>query len=130
MSDKEQRDSRTYAIIGAAMEVHRELGRGFLEAVYQEALAIEFGIRGIPFEREVELRVFYKGKPMQKKYVADFICCDGVVVETKAQSRLTDIDVAQAINYLKAVQQPIGLLLNFGASSLEHKRLIQSAKSA
>ncbi len=127
MGLSEQRDPQTYAIIGAAMEVHRELGRGFLEAVYQEALSIELEMREVPFEREVELRIHYKGMALRKKYAADFLCFGCVVVETKAQTKLTNVDVAQTINYLKAVRQPIGLLVNFGTDSLEHRRLIQSA---
>ena len=123
-------DPQTYAVIGAAIEVHRELGPGFLEAVYQEALARELTQRGVPFRREVVLQIFYKGEPLEKKYVADFICFEGLVVETKAQTRLTDLDVGQTINYLKAMQQRIGLLLNFGGPSLEKKRLIHSASSA
>ena len=109
------------------MEVHRILNSGFLEAVYQEALAKEFDLRGIPYEREVVLTIDYKGQPLSKKYIADFICYGRVVVETKAQTRLTDIDVAQTINYLKLTKQQIGLLINFGSQSLEYKRLIQSA---
>ena len=123
-------DPRTYAIIGAAMEVHRELGPGFLEAVYQEALAREFASREIPFQREVVLTIYYKHEPLTKRYIADFLCYGGVVVETKAQAALTQVDTAQLINYLKATRQSLGLLMNFGAESLQHRRLIQSAESA
>jgi GxxExxY protein len=137
-STRTDRDPRTYAIIGAAMEVHRELGHGFLEAVYQEALAIEFAARGIPFQREVELLIRYKGQLLRPKYRADFVCYDSVVVETKALAQLTGADQGQAINELKATAMEVGLLINFGAPSLEYQRLVftaptnlrKSAKSA
>lgn len=98
----EDKDPQTYAIIGAAMEVHRQLGNGFLEAVYQEALAKELKLRNIPFEREVELVISYKGEPLINKYRADFICFGEVILELKAASRLTSADESQVINYLKA----------------------------
>ena len=122
-------DPRTYAIIGAAMEVHRQLGCGFLEPVYQEALAIEFSKRGIPFRREVRLPVFYREIPLDTPYKVDFICFEEVVVELKALARFSGTEEAQIINYLKAGQHEIGLLINFGARSLEHRRFILS-KSA
>lgn len=118
----EERDPRTYAIIGSAMEVHRQLGNGFLEAVYQEALAIEFKIRAIPFQREVTLPVSYKGHALSCQYRADFICFDSVVVEIKALSELSGKDEAQLLNYLKATGIHVGLLLNFGSSSLQYMR--------
>jgi GxxExxY protein len=119
-------DQRTYQIIGAAMEVHRELGCGFLEAVYQEALAIEFKMQGLPYEQQKLIEIMYKGKRMEKKYQPDFLCYNEIIVEIKALSRLTGNDEAQAINYLKATQLSIGLLINFGTKSLEYKRLIYS----
>ena len=119
-----QKDRETFAIIGAAMEVHRELGRGFLELVYQTALALEFQERGIPFQAEVALPVRYKGKLLTCAYRADFVCFESVIVETKAIAALTGADEAQLINELKATGLHRGLLLNFGAPSLEHKRLV------
>jgi GxxExxY protein len=119
-----QKDPETFAIIGAAMEVHRELGRGFLELVYQTALALEFQERGIPFQAEVPLSIRYKNKLLTCAYRADFVCFESVIVETKAIATLTGVDEAQLINELKATGMERGLLLNFGATSLEHKRLV------
>src|SRR5436190_23669647 len=96
------RDPETFGIIGAAMEVHRELGRGFLELVYQTALALEFQQRSIPFKTEVALPVHYKGKLLTCTYRADFVCFESVVVETKAIATLSGADESQLINELKA----------------------------
>jgi GxxExxY protein len=120
----EQRDPQTYAIIGAAMEIHRTLGHGFLEAVYQEAAVIEFPLRQIPFEREVLFEIHYKGTLLNTRYRADFVCFGNIIVEFKAQSQLTSADEAQLINYLKATGFQRGLLINFGAPSLEYKRMV------
>jgi len=117
-------DQKTYKIIGAAMEVHRELGCGFLEAVYQEALGREFETQRIPFCSQPVVEIKYKGRPLEKKYQPDFICFGEVIVEIKAISGLTGIDEAQLINYLKVTGLKIGLLLNFGSKSLEHKRFV------
>jgi GxxExxY protein len=121
-----QSDPRTYAIIGAAIEVHRQLGCGFLEPVYQEALMIEFLKREIPFQREVKLPVFYKEVRLETTYKVDFICFAEVVIELKALARFSGTEEAQIINYLKATNYEIGLLLNFGNRSLEHRRFILS----
>ena len=117
------RDPQTYEIIGTAMEVHRQLGHGFLESVYQEALAIEMVKHNIPFEREVAVPVEYKGLRLQCCYRADFICFGEIVVELKAINQLTGAEDAQLINELEATGLHRGLLLNFGASNLEYKRL-------
>ncbi len=116
----------THAIIGAAMEVHRQLGHGFLEAVYQQALAIELFERTIPFRREVDLPVHYKGLLLSCAYRADFLCFDRIVVELKALGQLVAAHHAQVINELKATGYSIGLLLNFGSPSLEYRRFIRS----
>jgi GxxExxY protein len=122
--DKTNRDPETYAVIGAAMEVHRELGHGFLEAVYQKALAWELTWRKIPFEREISLPVTYKRQPLDCSYRADFVCYGSLVLELKAISQLTGADESQLINELKATNIARGLLLNFGAPSLEYKRFV------
>jgi GxxExxY protein len=116
------RDARTYKIIGAAMEVHRELGSGFLEPVYQEALEIELESMKIPFEAQPEIKIVYKGNPLKKFYQPDFICFNEIIVEIKALCQLSGVEEAQVINYLKATIHKIGLLINFGAPSLQYKR--------
>lgn len=118
----EIRDPQTYAILGAAMEVHRELGNGFLEGVYQEALAKEFTARGIPFRREVELLIYYKSDVLTCTYKADFVCYDSIVVELKAIKNLSGVERSQILNYLKATGFKRGLLINFGSASLEYER--------
>lgn len=124
MEGKEENDQQTYAIIGAAMEVHKQLGCGFLEPVYQEALAMEFRLRGLPYQREVLLPVFYKGQRLETYYKADFICFENIIVELKALADLTNIERAQILNYLKATGHQRGLLLNFGTTRLQFERFV------
>lgn len=128
-----ERDEQTYAIIGAAMRVHGELGHGFLESVYQAALEREFVVQSIPYERKKCLAVFYRNERIAE-YQADFICYGSVIVELKALKNLGGVEEAQVINYLKATGFKRGLLFNFGTSKLQQKRLVfnlrESAKSA
>ncbi len=116
-------EEETKQIINACMEVHNELGNGFLEPVYQEALEEEFKIRSIPYEREKLLPIVYKGKTLKKEYFADFICFNEIVVELKAVSVLSKPHKAQVLNYLNAANKKIGLLINFGATSLKWERI-------
>ncbi|UCF14244.1 MAG: GxxExxY protein [Phycisphaerales bacterium] len=113
----------TGKIIGAAMEVHSTLGCGFLESVYEEALAVEFGLRRIRFERQKSLDVFYKGTNV-KTFICDFLVAETIPVELNAIKELTETDTAQVLNYLKATDLKLGLLLNSGAPSLQYRRLI------
>jgi len=124
----DQRDRQTYAVIGAAMEVHRVLGGGFLEPVYQMALRLELEHREIPFVAEVALPVQYKGTTLQARYRADFICFGDVLVETKSMERLSAREEGQVINYLAATGLGRGLLLNFGSTHLQFKRFAGPAR--
>jgi len=119
-----------YNIVGAAMEVHNQLGCGFLEAVYQEALEIEFTSRRIPFKAQIELPIFYKGQTLNKHYLADFLVYDQVIVELKALEALTSREEAQLVNYLKAFEKEVGVLINFGAESLDWKRRVLSHRES
>ena len=113
----------SYEIIGAAMNVHNALGRGFVEKVYQEALAIEFQEKGIPFQREVEIHAVYKGNALSATFIPDFICYDKIIVELKAVQELDDMHRAQALNYTKVAGMKMALLINFGESRLVSERL-------
>jgi len=113
----------TYAIIGAAMEVHKVLGPGFLENVYENALVFEFGLRHIACQQQVDLIVLYKGKEAGR-YTADLVVNQKVLVELKAEKTLSKVDEAQLFHYLKVTGFRIGLLINFGAESLQHTRRI------
>lgn len=119
-------EEETYKIIGAGMKVHRSLGSGFLESVYQEALEKELSSQQIEFQRQVKLRLMYDGQPMKKFFVADFVCYDKILLEIKAASFLVKDAEAQVINYLKSTDLPLGLLLNFGQKSLIWKRFINT----
>jgi len=113
-----------FKIVGACMAVHNELGSAFLEPVYQEALALEFHKRSIPFSKEHRLEIYYKEALLEKKYYADFLCYDLIVVELKACSGLTDQHKAQALNYLSALKLNLALLINFGTPRLQWKRVV------
>ena len=113
----------TDGIIGACMEVHTILGCGLYEAVYSEALCFEFQQRGIPFLREAELPIIYKGKKLDKKYRVDFLCYDKIILELKATEKILPIHVHQLINYLKLSGIKVGYVMNFGAKSFEYKRI-------
>ena len=114
-----------YAINGAAMEVYNQLGHGFLEPVYQEALEKEFLLRGIPFEREKLLTISYKGEKLKQTYKADFVCYGKIIVELKAVSELTDAHRSQVYNYLHATGFRLGIILNYGFSNgLERERIV------
>ena len=119
-------EQETYAVTGAAIELHRTLGPGFLENVYQEAMQLELTARNIPFESEVPLDINYKGQPLTRKYYADLICFGQIIVELKALNQLSGKEDAQLLNYLKATGLTVGLLFNFGShGKLERKRLVR-----
>ncbi|HDP98754.1 MAG TPA: GxxExxY protein [bacterium] len=113
-----------YKIVGPAMEVHKVLGAGFLEAVYQEALAIEFRLRGIPFTEQPPLQLEFKGQLLKCKYVPDYLCYEQIIVEIKALKKCGPIEEAQIINALKAAKKRVGVLINFGEPSLYWKRYV------
>ena len=110
-----------YAIIGAAMEVQNEIGEGFLELVYHDALNIELTLRGIPYETEKPIVITYKGQLLERMYKADLVCYDQIVVELKSVEKLKPEHTAQLLNYLKATGLPMGILINFGEKPLRYK---------
>ena len=114
-----------YSIVGAAMEVYNTLGAGFLEPVYQEAFAIELGLRGISFSAQRELRITYKDRLLSKSYIADLIVFEKIIVEVKALTSLSSREEAQLLNYLKATGHKVGVLINFGSDrKLDWKRMV------
>lgn len=124
-------EEEVYKIIGAAIEVHKELGPGFLESVYEEAMVIESNNRDILHETQIKLPVFYKGKKLNKEFIADYIGFGKIIVEFKCIPKLTNVEEAQIINYLKATGMKVGLLVNFGSRGrLEWKRYIFSCKAS
>ncbi len=130
MEEKEYKYSDiTRKIIGAAMKVHSTLGNGFQEVIYQRALAIEMAEQGLAFQRELEMQIYYRGQEIGTRRV-DFLVEDKVMVELKALTVMEDVHLAQAINYLEAYNLEIGLLINFGAKSLEFRRVINSKKKS
>lgn len=114
----------SYAIIGASMEVHKELGRGFLEAVYKDALQHELTKRKIKFEREKKFEIKYKGLVLPHYYIADFVIENKIILEIKAQDSAIQSYYRQVINYLAVTNFKLGLLINFGEDSLVYKRLV------
>lgn len=117
-------EDESYKIIGAAQEVHKILGCGFLEKVYQDALEIEFKRKAIPFEREVSFKIEYKNELLPSNYIADYVCYNKIIVELKAVGDLCGEHTAQVLNYLKITNYKLGLLFNFGEKSLKIKRII------
>jgi GxxExxY protein len=118
-----------YQIVGAAFEVMNEMGSGYLEPVYQESMALEFGLRELPFEPQKELRIRYKEFILAKFYVADFVCFGTVLVELKVQEKLTGREMAQILNYLKATGIEVAVLINFGPDNkVEWKRVVRTQR--
>ncbi len=114
----------SFKIIGICMNIHSILGNGFLEAFYSEVLEKEFVKNNIPYQREVKLDLFFNGEKLDKKYKADFICFDNIILEIKAVSFIHENFTKQTLNYLKATDKKLGLLINFGKKSLKYKRII------
>jgi GxxExxY protein len=119
----------SYKIIGSCMKVHAELGAGFLESVYQEALEKQFIKDSIPYEREKVLKIKYDGKQLRKTFKADFVCYDKIIVELKAAPFIHNQNYLQTKNYLKTTKFELGLLVNFGEPSLVYKRILNSQNS-
>jgi GxxExxY protein len=114
-----------FEIVGAAIEVHKELGDGFLKPVYQESLQIELALREMKFAPQQRLKIFYKHIELKKEYIPDFICFDKIIVEIKALDSLTGVETSQILNYLKATKMRVGMLINFGSTGrLEWKRFV------
>ena len=119
-------ENETHKIIGACMQVHQKLGSGFLESVYQEALEKQFQKEQIPFTRHQRLHILFDGKPLDKFFIADFVCYSSIILEIKAAGFIHPDNLKQVVNYLKATEFKIGLLINFGQSSLTWKRFINT----
>jgi GxxExxY protein len=119
----------SYAIIGACMKVHRALGPGFLEAVYEEVVEKEFIVQNIPYKRQVKLELYYEGVQLKKHYRADFVCYNSIIVELKAVTQIHSVLYAQLQNYLKCTNMELGLLINFGTPSLTYKRILNPNNS-
>lgn len=127
--DKIVYKEESFKIIGACMKVHRSLGAGFLEAVYEEALEKEFQIQNIPFKKQVKLELFYENQKLKKQYRADFVCYDTIILEIKAVAQIPIVFNAQLKNYLKCTKMELGMLINFGTPSLTYKRILNSRNS-
>lgn len=119
------REEETYKIIGICMEVHRNLGPGLLEIIYKDALELEFKENNIPFEREKEFTIEYKGKVLPHKFYADFIVNKDIILEVKSVKEFSKEHIAQLLNYMKLSDSELGLIVNFQTKSLQHKRYIQ-----
>lgn len=117
--------TESYKITGALFEVHKVLGPGLLEKVYQEALEKEFMLQGIPYEREKAFSIKYKGEELEQKYVADFVCFGKIVVELKAVEELLPVHTAQVVNYLAITGYKLGLLVNFNARQITPERIVR-----
>ncbi len=128
MENKIVHKDESFNIIGAAMEVHKVVGCGFTEPLYQDALEEELRLRDFPFEREKTYYFTYKGKRLDKIFRPDFVCYNKVIVELKTVADFTDEHYAQVYNYLKATGMGLGLLINFGKKSLEYKRILPNSK--
>ncbi|SHG08310.1 GxxExxY protein [Flavobacterium segetis] len=129
MSDTNEyyyKKNENYEIVGLCMEVHRILGLGLLEIVYKDALEIEFKNNNIPYEREKEYNVEYKGIILQHKFYADFVVYDDIILEVKSVKEISNDHLAQTLNYMKLADTPIGIIANFQNKSLVHKRLINT----
>ena len=113
-----------YKIIGLCMEVHKVLGGGLLEAVYKEALEIEFKNQGIPYEREKEFKIYYKETLLKKRFYADFVVCNDIILEVKATKLIIDENIVQTLNYLAITKNKLGIIANFSTKSLQQKRLV------
>jgi len=118
----------SYAIVGACMKVHRVLGPGFLEAVYEAVVEKEFIVQNIPYKRQVKLDLYYEGVQLKKHYRADFVCYESIIVELKAVTQIPSVFYAQLQNYLKCTNMELGMLINFGTPSLTYKRIVNSKK--
>ncbi|MBW6482393.1 MAG: GxxExxY protein [Vicingaceae bacterium] len=123
-SEKYPLSKETYKIIGLAMEVHKEIGKGFLEIVYKDALEIEFNDNNVSYEREKPYEINYKGRLLKRQYIADFVAFNQIILEIKDQSGIYDEDIKQTINYLACSKLHIGLIINFGEESLTFRRVI------
>ncbi|NJW53455.1 GxxExxY protein [Salinimicrobium oceani] len=129
MEEKILYKEESYKIIGVCMKVHRGLGPGFLESVYEEALEQEFKSAEIPFERQVKLNIFYEEKKLKKYFIADFVCYNKIVVEIKSVKHVPVAFYSQLNNYLAATRKELGILVNFGTTSLTYKRIINTTHS-
>lgn len=126
-NEKKPYSDEGYALVGAAYAVHKEMGGGLLEEVYQESLEIELGFRGIPFQSQQSLKIFYKDQPLKKTYIPDLVAFNAIIVELKAVSSITPDHEAQLLNYMRITRQPIGYLINFAPiDKLEWKRFLLS----